>query len=61
MDKKKILTVLPVRTSTANLREDLFATIINYYGYDYQLMMLTSWGFRLMMMTLIKSYRSLLI
>lgn len=47
MDKKKILTVLPVRTSTANLREDLFATIINYYGYDYQLMMLTSWGFRL--------------
>ena len=35
MDKKKILTVLPVRTSTANLREDLFATIIKYYGYDY--------------------------
>lgn len=41
-----ILNIKPIRTPALRMKEDIYATFLNYIGRDYMLLLFSSWGFR---------------
>lgn len=41
-----ILNIKPIRTPALRMKEDIYATFLNYIGRDYMLLLSSAWGFR---------------
>ena len=41
-----ILNIKPIRTPALRMKEDIYASFLNYIGRDYMLLLSSSWGFR---------------
>lgn len=42
-----LLDIKPIRTPALRMKEDIYATFLNFIGKDYMLLLSSAWGFRL--------------